>query len=161
MTSPRLRLGTFEDTELIFTLICELAEYERLSHEVVATVDSLRASLFGPGSHTEVLIAELDGQAVGIALYFSTYSTFLARQGIYLEDVFVRPEYRGRGVGKRLLIEVARTAVSRGCGRLEWAVLDWNTPAIGFYDQLGARPLSEWIHYRLTGEGLAALAAEG
>lgn len=154
-----IRPGTSDDAELIFLLISELAEYEKLTHEVVATPASLRESIFAPNSATEVLIAEWDEQPVGFALYFTTYSTFLAKEGIYLEDVFVRPSHRGRGVGKQLLAEVARITVQRGGGRFEWSVLDWNTPAIEFYDSVGAKPQSEWIRYRIVGEELEALAA--
>ncbi len=154
-----IRPGTADDAELIYTLISELAEYEKLTHEVVATVDSIRESIFGSKSVTEALIATVDDQPVGCAIYFTTYSTFLARNGIYLEDVYVRPAARGQGVGKQLLAEVARIAVERGSGRMEWSVLDWNTPAIEFYDSLGAKPQNEWIRYRIVGKELAELAA--
>lgn len=153
-----IRPGTPTDAELIFKLIGELAEYEKLSHEVVATPESLHETIFCAKSATEVLIAEVDSEPVGFALYFTTYSTFLARNGIYLEDVYVRPANRGKGVGKRLLAEVARIAVNRNSGRLEWSVLDWNTPAIEFYDSLGAKPQNEWIRYRIVGKELSALA---
>lgn len=153
-----VRPATIADAELVYTLICELADYEKLRHEVVATVDSSRDSIFGPNSCTEVLIAELDGEPVGFAIYFSTYSTFLARQGIYLEDIYVREAVRGQGIGKQLLAAVARVAAERQCGRLEWSVLDWNKPAIDFYESLGAEAQSEWIKYRLTGDALQALA---
>jgi GNAT superfamily N-acetyltransferase len=156
--SIQIRPAIIADAELIFTLICELADYEKLRHEVVATFDSSRDSIFGPNSCTEVLIAQLDGEPVGFAIYFATYSTFLARQGIYLEDVYVREAKRGQGVGKQLLAAVARVAADRQCGRLEWSVLDWNKPAIDFYESLGAGAQSEWIKYRLTGDALQALA---
>lgn len=158
MAEVNIRIATSLDAELVFGLICELADYERLRHEVVATVDTIRETVFGPGSCTEVLIAELDGEAAGFALYFATYSTFLGRQGIYLEDVYVREAQRGQGIGKRLLAEVARVAIERQCGRLEWSVLDWNRPAIDFYERLGADAQDEWVRYRLTGEALQALA---
>jgi GNAT superfamily N-acetyltransferase len=153
-----IRSATIADAELVYALICELAEYEKLLHEVVATLKSSRESIFGPGSCTEVLIAELHGEPVGFAIYFATYSTFLARQGIYLEDIYVREARRGQGIGKQLLAAVARVAADRQCGRLEWSVLDWNKPAIDFYDSLGAEAQSEWIKYRLTGDALQALA---
>ena len=159
MENLTIRCGTPDDSALIYALICELAEYEKLSHEVVATVETLRDSIFGAHSATEVLIAEQDGVPAGFALFFTTYSTFLAREGIYLEDIYVRPAQRGQGIGKRLLAEVARLAVERNKGRLEWSVLDWNTPAIEFYDSLGAKAHAEWIRYRITGPELAALAA--
>ncbi len=160
MESLQIRPGTSDDAELIYALICELADYEKLRHEVVATVESSRESIFGPQSCTEVLIAELDGEAVGFAIYFATYSTFLARQGIYLEDIYVREAVRGQGIGKQLLAAVAQVASKRNCGRLEWSVLDWNKPAIDFYESLGAEPQSEWIKYRLTGDALESLARQ-
>lgn len=161
MSKPiQIRRGTIDDAELIYSLICELADYEKLRHEVVATVDTCRESIFGPQSCSEVLIAELDGKSAGLAIYFSTYSTFLARNGIYLEDIYVRESLRGRGIGKQLLAAVAKVAVDRECGRLEWSVLDWNQPAIDFYEALGAVAQSEWIKYRLTGDSLAKLAAK-
>ena len=151
------------DTALILSLIRELAEYERLPHEVVATEDALRATLFGARSRAEVLIADADGQAAGFALFFHNYSTFLARPGLYLEDLFVRPAFRRQGVGRMLLTRLAGIAVARGCGRFEWAVLDWNEPARRFYESLGARPMDEWTTYRMTGAALEELArkAEG
>ena len=161
MTEILVRSASTEDVPLIHTFIKELAEYERLSHEVFATEEMLREQLFGGRPVAEVLIAELGGGAAGFALFFHTFSTFIGQPGIYLEDLFVIPEARGRGVGKALLAELARLAVERGCGRVEWAVLDWNTPAIGFYDSLGALPNEEWTVYRLTGAPLAALAGPG
>lgn len=156
----QIRRGTSVDAELIYSLIYELADYEKLRHEVVATVETCRESIFGEQSCSEVLIAEVDGEPAGLAIFFSTYSTFLARNGIYLEDIYVRESLRGRGIGKQLLAAVAKVAVERECGRLEWSVLDWNQPAIDFYEALGAVPQSEWIKYRLTGDALAKLAAE-
>jgi len=142
----------------VLRFIRELAEYERLAHACVATEESVRATLFGPDPAAEVLIAEDEGRAVGFALFFRNYSTFLSRPGIYLEDLYVRPEARGRGAGRALLQKIARIAVERGAGRLEWAVLDWNEPAIGFYKALGAVPMDDWTVYRLTGGALQRLA---
>jgi GNAT superfamily N-acetyltransferase len=153
-----LRPATVDDVPQIFAFIRALADYERLLHEVVATEDGLRGALFGPRPYAEVVLAEDAGVPLGFALFFHTFSTFLGQPGLYLEDLFVIPEARGRGVGKALLTQLARLAVERGCGRVEWAVLDWNAPAIRFYDSLGARPNDEWTVYRLTGDPLAALA---
>jgi GNAT superfamily N-acetyltransferase len=146
------------DVEVILAFIRELAAYERLEHEVVATSDSIRQWLFGPRPAAEVLIAETAGEAVGFALYFTSFSTFLAQPGIYLEDLFVRPAHRGAGIGRALLQRVADLACQRGCGRLEWAVLDWNEPAIGFYERLGAKAMGEWTTWRVTGEALEVMA---
>lgn len=156
-----IRAGNAADVPLILTLIRELAEYERLSQDVVATEDALRATLFGANPYAETLIAELRGVPAGFALYFHNYSTFLAKPGIYLEDLFVRTAARGQGVGKALLARLARSAIERGCGRLEWAVLDWNEPAIKFYRSLGAKALTEWTVNRVTGEALRRLAQSG
>lgn len=156
---PRIRPAQAGDVPDILRLIRALADYERLGHEVVATEDALRATLFGPRPAAEVLLAEEDGRPVGLALFFQNYSTFLARPGIHLEDLFVEPDFRGRGLGKALLQAVARVAVDRGCGRFEWSVLDWNQPAIDFYRALGARPLNDWTTFRVTGEALAKLGA--
>lgn len=154
-----LRAATPGDVTLIRELIEGLADYERLRHECVATDASLRETLFGVRPYAEVIIADVDGSAAGFALFFHNYSTFLAKPGIYLEDLFVRPEQRGRGVGKALLQRLAQLAVERGCGRLEWSVLDWNADAIGFYRSLGARPQDEWTVYRVTGDALTQLAS--
>lgn len=154
-----LRAATPGDVTLIRELIEGLADYERLRHECVATDASLRETLFGARPYAEVIIADVDGSAAGFALFFHNYSTFLAKPGIYLEDLFVRPEQRGRGVGKALLQRLAQLAVERGCGRLEWSVLDWNADAIGFYRSLGARPQDEWTVYRVTGDALTQLAS--
>mgnify|MGYP001473577400 FL=1 len=154
-----LRAATPDDVTLIRELIEGLADYERLRHECVATDASLRETLFGARPYAEVVIADVDGSAAGFALFFHNYSTFLAKPGIYLEDLFVRPEQRGRGVGKALLQRLAQLAVERGCGRLEWSVLDWNADAIGFYRSLGARPQDEWTVYRVTGDALTQLAS--
>jgi GNAT superfamily N-acetyltransferase len=154
-----IRFATEPDVPTILAFIKGLAEYESLTHEVQATEAQLRGSLFGARPYAEVLIGEHEGRAVGFALFFHNYSTFLGRPGIYLEDLFVLPELRGRGFGKALLARLAALAVERECGRLEWAVLDWNAPAIGFYTKLGAVPMDEWTVFRLTGEALVALAA--
>jgi len=147
-----------EDIPDILLLIRELAEFERMSNEVVATEASLRASLFGRARSAEVVIARVDAEAVGFAVWFHNYSTFLGRRGLYLEDLFVRPEWRGCGVGRALLSHLARVAVARECGRMEWSVLNWNERAIGFYERLGAVPMAGWTVYRLTGDALARLA---
>lgn len=149
-----IRSALADDTALILQFIRELADYERLLDRVVATESELHAALFGPVPRAEVLIAEMDGAAAGFALYFHNFSTFVGRTGLYLEDLFVRPEFRSHGVGKALLVELARTAVERRCGRFEWAVLDWNEPAIGFYRSLGAVAQDDWTVYRLEGEAL-------
>jgi GNAT superfamily N-acetyltransferase len=154
-----LRPARRDDLPLILALIGELAEYERLPHETVATLDDMDAALFGPRPAAEVVVAECDGEAAGFALFFVSFSTFLGKPGLYLEDLFVRPAFRGRGVGKRLMVHLARLALQRGYGRFEWSVLDWNTPAIDFYRRLGAKPLDEWTVQRVSGEALRALAA--
>ena len=154
----RIREGTEADLAVIEELIRALADYERLADEVAMDTDTLRRGLFGPRPYAEVLIADEDGEAAGFALFFHNFSTFLGRPGIYLEDLFVRPEHRGKGYGRLLLARLAEIAVERDCGRLEWAVLDWNEPAIGFYRKLGARPNDEWTVYRLTGDALTDLA---
>ena len=156
----RIRAGELADVPLIAELIRALARYEKLEHEVVLTEEKLTDSLFGERPYAETLIAEDDGEAVGFALFFHNYSTFLAQPGIYLEDLFVRPEHRGAGVGRMLLRRLAQLAADRGCGRLEWAVLDWNVDAIRFYERLGAKPNAEWTVYRLTGDRLRDLAGQ-
>jgi GNAT superfamily N-acetyltransferase len=153
-----LRGGTIADTPQILAFIQGLAEYEKLSHVCVATEESLQQTLFGPRPFAEVIIADFDGQPAGFALFFHNYSTFRARPGIYLEDLFVLPALRGKGIGKALLKELARLAVERGCARLEWSVLDWNSPAIEFYRSLGAEPQEEWTIFRVTNEALTRLA---
>jgi GNAT superfamily N-acetyltransferase len=158
VTEIRVRAASEADVSLIFAFIRELAEYERLSHEVVATEDSLREWLFGERPVAEVLIGESGGDAAGFALFFHSFSTFLGKPGIYLEDLYVRPEFRSRGIGRPLLIHLARLARQRGYGRLEWSVLDWNEPAIGFYRGIGASPVSGWTVYRVTGQELEVLA---
>lgn len=156
-----LRPATRDDVPVILEHIRGLADYERLAHEVRATEAQLRQALFGPQPAAEVLLAERNGEPAGFALFFHNFSTFLGKRGLYLEDLFVRPAHRGHGVGRALLSALAAIAVARDCGRLEWSVLDWNAPAIGFYRQLGAVPMDDWTIFRLTGEPLAALAAEG
>ncbi|SFF33838.1 Ribosomal protein S18 acetylase RimI [Fontimonas thermophila] len=160
MTAVSIRPARPQDVPTILALIRALAEYEKLLHEVTATEAALHAGLFGPRPHAEAVLAWDGDEAAGFALYFHSFSTFLARPGIYLEDLFVRPEYRGRGIGKALLAEVARVAVARGCGRLEWAVLDWNAPAIAFYRRFGAQALADWTVHRISGPALHTLAAQ-
>jgi GNAT superfamily N-acetyltransferase len=176
MNDVRIVAAREQDVRVILRLITALGDYENMADEVVATEDGIRAALFGPRPVAEVLIAwvspaprapDVDAdpqahptdEAVGFALFFHNFSTFLGRRGLYLEDLFVVPEWRGRGIGKRLLTALARIAVERGCGRMEWAVLDWNELAIGFYERNGARLLQDWRICRLTGDGLRRLAA--
>jgi GNAT superfamily N-acetyltransferase len=154
-----IRVALPEDSATILTFIKDLAEYEKLSHEVVADEARLRATLFGERPAAEVIIAELPGAPVGFALYFQSYSTFLGKPGLYLEDLFVRPAARGKGVGRALMSALARIAVQRDYGRFEWSVLDWNEPAIRLYRSIGAAPMDQWTVQRLTGAPLAALAA--
>ena len=153
-----IRAAQPADVPLLLQLIRELAEYERLAHQVVASEAELAESLFGGRPAAEALIAELDGKPAGFAIYFTNFSTFLGRPGLYLEDLFVRPAVRRRGVGRALFRHLARLAAERRCGRFEWSVLDWNQPAIAFYRSLGAVPLVEWTVFRLTGEALAHAA---
>lgn len=143
---------------LILQFIRDLAIYEKLERKVIATEETVRRTLFGNPRFAEVVFAEVDGKEVGFALFFHNYSTFLGQPGIYLEDLFVKPESRGHGIGKALLAHLAKLARERGCGRVEWAVLDWNTPSITFYKSIGAVPLSDWIVFRLSGEALERLA---
>jgi GNAT superfamily N-acetyltransferase len=150
-----VRLARPSDAALVLGFIRELAAYEKLSDQVTATEEGVRETLFGARPSAESLIAELDGVPAGFAIFFSSYSTFLARPGLYLEDLFVKPELRRHGVGRALFTHVARLAVERQCGRFEWSVLDWNEPAIAFYRSLGAVPLSDWTMFRLTGEALS------
>ncbi len=152
-----IRTATSDDVPTIAALIRELAEYERLSDQVVLRESDLQRRLFGEQPCAEVLMAEEKGSTVGFAVFFHNFSTFLGRPGIYLEDLFVRPAHRGKGHGKQLLLEVARIAVERGCGRLEWAVLDWNTPAMDFYRSFGAVPIYDWTIFRVTGDALEQL----
>jgi GNAT superfamily N-acetyltransferase len=160
MSGTLVREASGEDVPLILSFIRELAEYENLYHEVVATEETLRANLFGERQFAEVLIAEHDGAPAGFALFFHNFSTFLGKSGIYLEDLYVKPELRGAGIGKKLLVHLARLAKDRGCGRLEWWVLDWNAPTIGFYEKLGAVAMDDWTVYRLAGAPLDDLAAK-
>ena len=155
-----IRPATIEDCELILSFIRELADYEKLLHEVVADVSALQKTLFGDKPYAEVVIADYQAQPVGFALFFHNYSTFLGQPGLYLEDLFVRPAMRGRGFGKSLLAHVASVAVSRNCGRLEWSVLDWNQPAKDFYQSLGAEPMEDWTVNRISGQTLADLAGQ-
>ena len=157
--SVRIRPATPQDVPLLCQLIRDLAVYEKLEHECRVSPEGLHAALFGPSPSAKALVGELSGTAEGFALYFTNFSTFLAKPGIYLEDLFVRPRARGSGLGKALLSTLARIAVDEGCGRVEWSVLDWNEPAIGFYKRLGAVPMSEWTVFRLTGESLRDVAA--
>ena len=153
-----IRPATVNDVPLVLHFIRSLAEYEQLLHEVVATEAAIKEHLFGPRPFCEALIAEDGDGPAGFALFYHTYSTFLARPGIHLEDLFVVPKRRGRGLGKALLVHLARIAVERDCGRVEWAVLDWNTPSIGFYRSLGAQLMDEWTTCRLDGDALTRLA---
>jgi GNAT superfamily N-acetyltransferase len=156
-----IRPATSADTAAIARLIRGLAEYERLTHKLTLDEDQLREHLFGQRPYAEVLLAEEAGRVVGFALFFHNYSTFKSNPGIYLEDLFVEPEHRGKGHGKALLRALASLAVERGCGRMDWCVLDWNEPAIRFYRSLGAGPMDEWTIYRLTGDALKAVASSG
>ncbi|NKB69429.1 MAG: GNAT family N-acetyltransferase [Candidatus Latescibacteria bacterium] len=159
MNEFRLRPATADDVPLILDFIRQLAAYERLSHEVVATQADLQRTLFGPRPAAEVVIGFIDDEAAGFALFFHNYSTFLGQQGIYLEDLFVAPTHRGKGLGKALLVHLAGLAVERNCGRLEWSVLDWNEPALEFYRSLEAVAMDEWTVHRVTGQTLEKLAA--
>jgi GNAT superfamily N-acetyltransferase len=155
-----IRPATPADVPTIARLIRALAEYERLSHAVVLDEARLHDHLFGPRRYAEVLLAEESGAVVGFALFFHSYSTFVCKPCLYLEDLFVVPEHRGKGYGKGLLIALAKLAVERDCGRVEWSVLNWNEPAIQFYKSLGAKPMDEWTVYRVTGEAMGKLAGE-
>jgi len=161
MSTIQIRAAGEPDVPQILELVRALADYEQLSHLVTATEEKLRESMFGPRPAAEALLA-LDGDdCVGLALYFHNYSTFLAQRGIYLEDLYVKPESRGKGVGFALLRRLAQIAIERNCGRLEWQVLDWNQPSIEFYRKLGAAPQDQWTTFRLTGEAMAKLASAG
>jgi len=157
----RIRPATPNDIPLVLQFIRDLAEYEKLPHEVVATEERIQKALFGPRPYAEVVFACVENKEVGFALFFHNFSTFLGLPGIYLEDLFVRPAARGHGVGRQLLQYLAQLTRDRGCGRLEWAVLDWNESAIGFYRGLGAKLMDAWKIFRLTGEALERLASEG
>lgn len=159
--SPRLQIDAAQpaDAPLIVDLVRELAGYERLLEEVVLTPEDIHRDLFGPRPYAEAAIARIAGEPVGFALWFHNYSTFAGRPGLYLEDLFVRPAFRGRGYGEALLRHLARVATARGCARFEWSVLDWNEPALAFYRKLGAVGMDGWTVHRVSGEALAALAA--
>ena len=159
MTAYRIRPATAADAAVILRFIRELAEYEKALHEVAATEDTVAASIFGEGSVTRAVICEtVDGEPAGFAVWFKSYSTWLAKNGLYLEDLYVTPKHRGGGVGKKLLRHLARVAIEEGCARFEWSVLDWNEPAIRVYDAIGAEPHPEWLRYRLWGDKLKAFA---
>jgi GNAT superfamily N-acetyltransferase len=158
MSEPVVRTARPADAALVFDFVLRLAEYEKLGHAVTATEDDLAALLFCPEPRAYCDLVELDGQAVGFCLWFHTVSTFAGRAGIWIEDLFVLPQARGRGAGLALLKALARRCAADGLGRIDWAVLDWNTPAIGFYERIGSQPLEEWRLRRLSGDALAALA---
>lgn len=158
MSTLHIRDAEAADSELILHFVRELARYEKAEHEVVATRADIEASIFGEHSTVRALICEADGQPIGFAVYFFNYSTWQGRRGLYLEDLYVSPEYRGSGAGKALLRHLARIAVTGGCGRFEWSVLDWNEPAIKFYESIGAKAKSEWVGYQLAGEALVAFS---
>lgn len=162
IASPNIELrpATRADVPQILAFVRELAEYEKLAHEAVATEAGMTEQLFGERPAAEVVMAEVDGQPAGFVLFFHNFSTFLGQRGLYLEDLFVRPQYRGLGLGRRLMVHLAKLATERDCGRFEWSVLDWNEPAIHFYRSLGAVGLEEWTVQRLSGPALRALAAE-
>jgi GNAT superfamily N-acetyltransferase len=155
-----IRSSTVEDIPLILEFIRAIAEYEKLSHEVTATEADVRESLFGSRPAAECVLAYWDGKPAGFAVYFHNFSTFLGKAGLYLEDLFVRPPFRGKGIGRALLLHLAGIARERKCGRFEWAVLDWNTPAVEFYKKLGAKPMDEWTIFRLAGKALEKLNRE-
>jgi len=159
LTDLRIEPATERDVPVILLLIKALAAYERMTGDVMADEALVHASLFGPAPSAEVVIARVGAEPVGFAVWFHNYSTFLGRRGLYLEDLFVMPEWRGRGIGRALLVHLAQVAVERNCGRLEWSVLNWNEPAIRFYRSLGAKPMDGWTVYRLTGDDIARLAA--
>ena len=160
LTDFVLRKATIEDCPQILAFIEELAEYEKLAHEVVATVETLEETLFGEVAYAQAVIGEYQGKAVGYALFFHNFSTFTGRPGIYLEDLYVQPAMRGKGMGKCLLAYLAKLAVDKNCTRVEWSVLDWNEPPIQFYRSIGAAPMDEWTVQRLDGEELASFAKE-
>ncbi len=158
MSGVKIRPAQPADAALILSFIRDLAEYEKLSHDVTASAADVRAKLFGDNPRVFCDIAEVNGEAAGFAVWFFNFSTFLGKHGLYLEDLFVRPKFRGAGVGKAMLAHLAKRAMAEGCGRLEWWVLDWNEPAIEFYKSLGAAPMSDWTVFRLTGDALERLA---
>ncbi|MFG1172614.1 GNAT family N-acetyltransferase [Erwiniaceae bacterium CAU 1747] len=154
-----IRSAERRDAALILAMIAELAEYEKALHEVIATQQDIERTLFADNSHSEGLICEIDGMPAGYAVFFTSYSTWLGKNGIYLEDLYISPRFRGQKAGKQLLRHIAKLAVERGCGRLEWSVLDWNQPAIDFYKSIGAAPQDEWVRYRMEGAVLTDFAA--
>ncbi len=156
-----IRKANVSDVPLILSLIREIAEYEKLLHEVIATEDDIKENLFGEKSYAEVLIAEYENEPAGQALFFHNFSTFIGRPGIYLEDLFVRPKFRGKGIGKALLLELIKLAKERNCGRVEWCVLDWNEPAINFYKNLGAVSMDEWSLFRVTEDKFEKILSQG
>lgn len=156
--SVDIRPAQATDAQAIYDMIFELAVYEKAPEEVITTPEEIRETLFGAESKTEALICEIDGATIGYAVFFTSYSTWLGRNGIYLEDLYISPGARGNGAGKALIKHIAQLAVQRGCGRLEWSVLDWNQPAIDFYLSIGAAPQSEWVRYRIDGEALLKFA---
>lgn len=155
-----IRAARPEDAALVFEFIRGIAEYEKLTHELVATEQDIRAALSGDQPRVEVLLADWAGQPAAFALFFHNFSTFVGRRGLYLEDLYVKPEFRAKGIGKRLLLELVRLARDRKCGRMEWVALDWNQPAIDFYDKLGAKQLNEWIMFRLSENQIQKLALD-
>ena len=156
-----VRRATAADSALVLDFIRQLAQYEKLEHQCIATADEVRDSLFGPNPRAESLLAFEGSEPAGFAVYFFTYSTFLAKYGLYLEDLFVKPALRGRGIGKRIFRELLRIPKENKCGRFEWSVLDWNKPAIDFYESLGAKPQAEWVRYRLEEEQISQLVLNG
>lgn len=158
MSTVQIRDAQAEDSALILRFVRELARYEKAEHEVTATQAYIEASIFGDGSTVRALVCEADGEPIGFAVYFFNYSTWLGRRGLYLEDLYVTPERRGSGAGKALLKHLAGIAVAAGCGRFEWSVLDWNEPAIKFYESIGARAKTEWVGYQLAGPALEAFS---
>ena len=163
VTRPAVTIvpATERDVPVVLQMIKDLAEYERMSDQVTATESGLRATLFGSRPAAEVVIAKVGETPAGFALFFHNYSTFVGKPGLYLEDLFVRPEWRGHGIGRALLSHLATITIQRNCGRFEWSVLDWNEPAIGFYKKLGAVPMEDWTIFRITGDALKALARSG
>ena len=160
MNSISIRKATPDDSALILHFITELAKYEKAEDQVISTAESIQNSLFGPDSTADAIICLESEQPIGYAVYFYNYSTWLGKKGLYLEDLYISPEYRNGGAGEKVLKYLAQFAIKNNCGRFEWSVLDWNEPAINFYEKIGARPQSEWIIYRLTGEKLANFAKD-
>lgn len=158
MSTIEIRKATIEDSSLILKFVTELAIYEKAEHEVKATQSDIQKSLFGSDSKTKAIICNIDNKPVGFAVYFYNYSTWLGKHGLYLEDLYVSSEYRGSGAGKAMLKQLAKIALSKNCGRFEWSVLDWNKPAIEFYQSIGAKPQTEWVGYRLAGKSLEEFA---